>query len=216
MQNFLNAAQNYPELKGQQTNLFKCFLPQAWKYGTTRGVSAFIHPDGVFDDPKGGYFREIMYPKLRKHFQFTNELKLFSEVHHNTVFSLNVYCNEKNSKFEMIAVDELHTFDGAQGTDLACLLRRLKRRLGIYDGYLCCVGTSATMGSKENNSSILSYAEEIFGEPFDKSAIITEDRLSAQEFFANVDATEFSMPTRFQVSNARLLLMKVGVSRDSE
>ena len=30
-----------------------------------------------------------------------------------------------------IAVDELHTFDGAQGTDLACLLRRLKRRLGI-------------------------------------------------------------------------------------
>ena len=103
MQNFLNAAQNYPELKGQQTNLFKCFLPQAWKYGTARGVSAFIHPDGVFDDPNGGYFREIMYPKLRKHFQFTNELKLFSEVHHNTVFSLNVYCNEKNSKFEMIA-----------------------------------------------------------------------------------------------------------------
>ena len=26
-----------------------------------------------------------------------------------------------------IVVDELHTFDGAQGTDLACLLRRLKR-----------------------------------------------------------------------------------------
>lgn len=102
IQAFLNATQNYAELKGQQTNLFKCFLPQAWRYGTVCGVSAFIHPDGVFDDPKGGYFREILYPKLRKHFQFTNELKLFSEVHHNTVFSLNVYCNEKNSKFEMI------------------------------------------------------------------------------------------------------------------
>lgn len=94
-----------------------------------------------------------------------------------------------------IAVDELHTFDGAQGTDLACLLRRLKRRLGIYDGYLCCVGTSATMGSKESNGNILSYAEEIFGEPFDKDAIITEDRLSAEEFFAGVDVTEFTMPT---------------------
>ena len=94
-----------------------------------------------------------------------------------------------------IAVDELHTFDGAQGTDLACLLRRLKRRLGIYDGDLCCVGTSATMGSKENNSNILSYAEEIFGEPFDKEAIITEDRLSAGEFFAGIDVTEFSLPT---------------------
>ena len=28
-----------------------------------------------------------------------------------------------------LIVDELHTFDGAQGTDLACLIRRLKERL---------------------------------------------------------------------------------------
>lgn len=103
---------------------------------------------------------------------------------------------DNNSEtLKYIAVDELHTFDGAQGTDLACLLRRLKRRLGIYDGYLCCVGTSATMGSKENNSNILNYAEEIFGEPFDKDAIITEDRLSAQEFFAGAEVTEFTLPT---------------------
>lgn len=98
-----------------------------------------------------------------------------------------------------IAVDELHTFDGAQGTDLACLLRRLKRRLSIYGGYLCCISTSATIGSKENNSNILNYAEEIFGEPFDKDAIITEDRLSAQEFFAGADITEFTLPTVEQV-----------------
>lgn len=29
-QNFLNGLQNYPLLKGMQTNLYKCFLPQAW------------------------------------------------------------------------------------------------------------------------------------------------------------------------------------------
>lgn len=94
-----------------------------------------------------------------------------------------------------IAVDELHTFDGAQGTDLACLLRRLKRRLGIYDGYLCCIGTSATMGSKDNNSSIIEYATEIFGEFFEKEAVITEDRLSATEFFTDADITYFDMPS---------------------
>ncbi len=104
-----------------------------------------------------------------------------------------------------IAVDELHTFDGAQGTDLACLLRRLKRRLGIYDGYLCCIGTSATMGTKENNGSILGYAEEIFGEPFDRDAIITEDRLSAQEFFVDSEVTEFAMPSAEQAQNLELL-----------
>ena len=84
-----------------------------------------------------------------------------------------------------IAVDELHTFDGAQGTDLACLLRRLKRRLGIYDGFLCCIGTSATMGSRDSNGSIIEYASEIFGEPFERDSVITEDRLSPGEFFLN-------------------------------
>ncbi|MFC7677592.1 Eco57I restriction-modification methylase domain-containing protein [Paenibacillus sp. GCM10028914] len=101
-QGFLNAVQNYGDLKGQQTNLYKCFLPQAWDYGSKIGVSAFIHPDGIYDDPKGGVLREKLYPKLRKHFQFTNELKLFAEVHHNTVFSLNVYCNLASSSFDTI------------------------------------------------------------------------------------------------------------------
>ena len=99
-----------------------------------------------------------------------------------------------------IAVDELHTFDGAQGTDLACLLRRLKRRLGIYDGYLCCIGTSATMGSKENNGAILNYAEEIFGEPFERDAVITEDRLSADEFFAGQSTAFFALPSADQTA----------------
>ncbi len=110
----------------------------------------------------------------------------------------SLWQDNDSETLKYIAVDELHTFDGAQGTDLACLLRRLKRRLGIYDGYLCCIGTSATMGSKENNSNILSYAEEIFGEPFDKDAIITEDRLSAGEFFDGVEVTKFAMPTAEQ------------------
>ena len=30
IQNFLNAVQNYPLLKGVQTNLYKCFIPLAW------------------------------------------------------------------------------------------------------------------------------------------------------------------------------------------
>ncbi len=92
-QNFLNAQQNYPSLKGVQTNLYKCFLPQAWMIGSKDGISAFVHPEGIYDDPKGGLFRREVYPRLRKHFQFTNELKLFDDVHHETSFSLNIYYN---------------------------------------------------------------------------------------------------------------------------
>ena len=104
-----------------------------------------------------------------------------------------------------IAVDELHTFDGAQGTDLACLLRRLKRRLGIYDGFLCCIGTSATMGSRDSNGSIIEYASEIFGEPFERDSVITEDRLSPGEFFLNSEVTEFSMPDEAQTAELKRL-----------
>lgn len=102
-QAFLNAEANYGDLKGQQTNLFKCFLPQAWQFTNENGVSALVHPDGVYDDPKGGVLREKLYPKLKYHFQFTNELKLFAEVHHCTVYSLNVYSNVESDEFESIS-----------------------------------------------------------------------------------------------------------------
>lgn len=101
-QNFMGATQNYPVLKGMKTNLFKCFLPQAWMFGNKQGISSFVHPDGVYDDPKGSLLRNMLYPKLRKHFQFTNEYKLFEGVHHNTIFSLNVYCNTPSKEFETI------------------------------------------------------------------------------------------------------------------
>jgi len=91
-QAFLNGVQNYPLLKGQQTNLYKCFLPQAWMAARQDGgVTGLLHPDGVYDDPKGGAFREALYPRLRAHFQFQNEKRLFPEVDHHTEFSVNVY-----------------------------------------------------------------------------------------------------------------------------
>lgn len=102
-QSFLNAVQNYPDLKGQQTNLFKCFLPLAWEKNNERGNAAFIHPEGVYDDPKGGALREKLYPRLRYHFQFANERKLFSEVDHHTQFSLNVYGGPLMVSFDTIS-----------------------------------------------------------------------------------------------------------------
>ena len=102
-QAFLNAPQNYPLLAGQ-TNLYKCFLPQAWMIGRDGGVAGFLHPEGVYDDPKGGVFREALYSRLRAHFQFENKLGLFSEIHSNIRYSVNVYSNaRRNIAFKHIA-----------------------------------------------------------------------------------------------------------------
>lgn len=53
MQNFLNAQQNYPVLAGQKANLYKCFLPLGWRLGAQKGVVGFLHPEGIYEDPKG-------------------------------------------------------------------------------------------------------------------------------------------------------------------
>lgn len=102
-QNFLNAQQNYPLLKGSQSNLYKCFLPQAWMVGRKDGVSGFVHPEGIYDDPKGGGFRLESFPRLRSHFQFQNELILFSDVDHHAKFSINIYGQPKIIQFSHLA-----------------------------------------------------------------------------------------------------------------
>jgi DEAD/DEAH box helicase domain-containing protein len=83
-----------------------------------------------------------------------------------------------------LVVDELHTFDGAQGADLALLLRRLKYRLRTPDDHLVCVGSSATLGAGADAATALrGYAETIFGERFDEGAVIRETRKTPGEVF---------------------------------
>jgi len=93
-----------------------------------------------------------------------------------------------------LVVDELHTFDGAQGTDLACLLRRLKERVHAPRAHLCCVGTSATLGGGDDTEELRRYAADIFGESFDEDSVITEDLLSPAEFFGNSFITQSGTP----------------------
>ena len=119
-QNYLNAMQNYSLLKGVQTNLYKCFILTAWRLGGTQGVSALLHPEGPYDDPKGGDLRAALYSRLRRHFQFVNELALFAEVHHITKYSINVYGPERASPcfdhlanlFAPATVDACYQHDG--------------------------------------------------------------------------------------------------------
>ena len=102
-QKFLNATQNYPLLSGQKVNLYKCFLPTAWKVASQRGVVGLLHPEGPYDDPKAAILRAAMYPRLRGHFQFINERNLFPEVHHHTKFSINIYGPETLFRWRWLA-----------------------------------------------------------------------------------------------------------------
>ena len=102
---------------------------------------------------------------------------------HNTTGSLRV-----------LVVDELHTFDGAQGTDLACLIRRLRTRLQADDG-LVCVGTSATIGAADDEQAVLRYASSVFRQPFAPGAVVGEVRQSIDEFLKDAIISSYLAPT---------------------
>jgi DEAD/DEAH box helicase domain-containing protein len=86
-----------------------------------------------------------------------------------------------------LVVDELHTFDGAQGADVASLIRRIKARLRTPARQLICVGTSATLGSSgeaDAQQTLAAYATRIFGEPFEAAGVIGEVVQSPEEFLS--------------------------------
>lgn len=99
--------------------------------------------------------------------------------------------NNHPDTLRFLVVDELHTYDGAQGTDLACLLRRLKARLNPK--HLCPIGTSATLGSR-STEDLRNYASKIFDADFDEESIITEKRRDAGMFLMETLSSHFSIP----------------------
>lgn len=104
--------------------------------------------------------------------------------------------DEKQLRF--LVLDELHTYDGAQGTDVANLIRRLKLKLQLEEGLLCPIGTSATIGNNaDSKEQLCSYASDVFGETFTPDSIIGEDRVKVDDFFPQ--KLKESLPSEMQI-----------------
>lgn len=120
-QNYLAATCNYKNLKGVKSNLYKCFISKSWELMPQKAICGLLHPDGVYDDPMGGILRKELYPRLRRHFHFRNELSLFADVHHTTMYSINIYGKKlKEIVFDNMSnllipktIDESYSHDGA-------------------------------------------------------------------------------------------------------
>lgn len=90
----------------------------------------------------------------------------------------------KEKRLKFLVLDEIHTYKGAKGSEVACLIRRLKEHTGkLGSDRLVCIGTSATIKSQydEDNSRIRKFAEDLFGEPFDPGCVIKEDFIPPTE-----------------------------------
>jgi len=78
--------------------------------------------------------------------------------------------------FKYLVLDEIHTYSGRRGADVACLIRRLKWHTGTK-GKLVCIGTSATIQSGQGedvSTTMAAFASKLFGESFETQNIIGE------------------------------------------
>lgn len=81
-------------------------------------------------------------------------------------------CNGLN----FLVLDELHTYRGRQGADVAMLVRRLRERLSAKS--LICIGTSATMSTSgsesDRNLTVATVASKLFGAEITADDVIGE------------------------------------------
>ncbi|WP_062207660.1 DEAD/DEAH box helicase [Streptomyces sp. NBRC 109706] len=105
----------------------------------------------------------------------------------------------EGSALAYVVLDEFHTYDGAQGTDVAMLLRRLGAVSGLASpgrplGPVCPIATSATLGETgagAESDAMLEVAEQVFGVPFPPDSLVAEERRDAEEFAGESD---FALP----------------------
>lgn len=131
---------------------------------------------------------------------------------------------------QYVVLDEFHTYDGAQGTDVAMLLRRLGLTLkshwtpGSHSaenearplGMITPVGTSATLGDGSDSSEMIDFASEIFGEDFDDSCVITESRITLQQWTSDAELPHGCSPSRITGSLISELVDELGGCLDGE
>lgn len=160
-QNFLSGMQNYPLLKGSQTNLYKCFMPLGWMLSGEAGVTGYLHPEGPYDDPKGGALREELYSRLRTHFGFVNELQLFAEVDHHMKYSVNISGTpQAEPRFDQLA----NLFSPA--TVDACYLHDGQGAVGGYKNEL---GKWNTTGHRDRIVPVTDSQLKVFAQLYDEA-----------------------------------------------
>lgn len=87
---FLGASSQYAVLSGLQPDLYRSFMERTWRSASDRGVVSLIHPESHFTEKKAQNLRAATYRRLRRHWQFINELSLF-EIHHLVSYGVHVY-----------------------------------------------------------------------------------------------------------------------------
>ena len=98
----------------------------------------------------------------------------------------------RQSTLRFLVLDEVHTYAGAQASEVALLLRKLRRRLNLKPESVRCIGTSASLARGQHaEEGILRFASDLFGSPF--SQVIRGER-QEHSLLLQESKSSFSLP----------------------
>lgn len=94
---YLASVPEFPYFGGRP-DLYRAFMGQVWRHAAPWGISVLIHLESHFTDDKAQILRRETYRRLRRHWQFINELSLF-EIQHQKTYGINVYGSAREPEF---------------------------------------------------------------------------------------------------------------------
>lgn len=97
----------YPHLVGQQPDLYRGFMERTWANASDKGIISLVHPESHFTEKKAAQLRAGAYRRLRRHWQFINELVLF-DVHDLVKYGIHVYGSRTDSPHFISATSLYH------------------------------------------------------------------------------------------------------------
>ncbi|MGY2001695.1 class I SAM-dependent DNA methyltransferase [Blastococcus sp. SYSU DS1024] len=86
----LGSTVDRPVLTGLRPDLYRCFMERTWRSMATVGIVGLIHPESHFTEARAGGLRRQTYARLRRHWQFRNELKFF-EIGNTRTYGVHIY-----------------------------------------------------------------------------------------------------------------------------
>ncbi len=146
---------------GRYTGQVKSHATRAQEISNLRATPSFVETFGADADVSKNWL--LSRSEMRRsppHILITN----YAMLEHILLLPTNRSLLE-HADLQTIVLDEIHTYSGAQAIEVSFLLRRLKAHLGIPDGQLRCIGTSASL-DPERKGELADFASRLFGEPF--------------------------------------------------
>lgn len=84
----------------------------------------------------------------------------------------------EDAPLRYLVIDEVHTYTGALGSEVACLLRRLRYLSGKSPDEVRCIGASATVQDPEGKidgvKAVRNFAHRLFGVPEEDIEVVEE------------------------------------------